>query len=121
MSNVVKIGKRIEQKQRSAVECLPFVGARARPRKGQLPRDFWREVKSTGDPEQDQSLGSHYACLALQYIKAHDFAPLLGWIVLDMIEHQCPKHIAVGFFQTVADVCLGNYEIPRRQSERAAS
>ena len=33
-------------------------------------------------------------------------------IVLDMIENECPDHIAVGFFQTVADVCLGLLQIP---------
>jgi len=48
----------------------------------------------------------------LQAIKAQDFAPLLGWIVIDMIANRCPEHIVVGFFQTVADVCLGNHEIP---------
>jgi hypothetical protein len=45
-------------------------------------------------------------------IKADKFQPLLGWIVLDMIEHKCPMHIVVGFFQTVADVCLRYHEIP---------
>lgn len=123
MTNVVKIGKRIEQvvraaagdatpKQKSAVDRLPFVGRRARPRKGQFPRDFWHNVTSTGDWSKDQSLGSAYAYHALQTIKADNFAPLLGWIVINMIEHKCPKHIVVGFFQTVADVCLGYHQIP---------
>jgi hypothetical protein len=124
MTNVVKFGKRIEQavssaagdaKQKNAVDGLPFVGTRAQKRKGELcsfPRDFWHNVKSTGCWEKDQSLGSAYAYAALQAIKADNFAPLLGWIVIDMIEHKCPEHIVVGFFQTVADVCLGYHQIP---------
>jgi hypothetical protein len=41
-----------------------------------------------------------------------NFSPLLGWIVIDMIEAKCPDQIAVGFFQIVADVCLRRHEIP---------
>jgi hypothetical protein len=96
----------------SLFEKLPFIGPRKNPVGDQLPRDFWRDVTSTGDLLKDQELGSHLAWLALQAIKADNFAPLLGWIVIDMIEHKCPEHIVVGFFQTVADVCLGNHAIP---------
>lgn len=92
----------------SFVDRLPFVGLK---RKGG-ERSFWCDVKSTGVMEQDQSLGSSYAYLALQAIKAEHFQPLLGWIVLDMIESRCPKHIVIGFFQTIADVALGIYKIP---------
>ncbi len=87
---------------------LPFVAAVP----GRQRRDFWHNVQSTGDDMKDQQLGSQLAYLALQAIKAENFAPLLGWIVMDMITNRCPEHVVVGFFQTVADVCLGNYEIP---------
>jgi hypothetical protein len=97
----------------SFTDRLPFVGsAGAKRRKDQLPRDFWHNVKSTGDHLKDSDIGSAYAYLALQAIKAEKFQPLLGWIVLDMIESRCPRHIVVGFFQTIADVCLGLRQIP---------
>ncbi len=97
----------------SFVDRLPFVGpAGAKRRKDQLPRDFWHNVKATGDHLRDSDIGSAYAYLALQAIKANKFQPLLGWIVLDMIDSKCPKHIVVGFFQTIADVCLGLHQIP---------
>jgi hypothetical protein len=97
----------------NAIEKLPFVGMRKGDRTGvNLPRDFWHNVKSTGDMEKDQAFGSACAYLALQAIKADNFAPLLGWIVLDMITNKCPEHIVIGFFQTVADVCLGYHQIP---------
>jgi hypothetical protein len=112
MSKIVKLQPR-GRDAKSPIDDLPFVGSRAGPRKGEFPRDFWCNVKSTGSCEKDQSLGSAYAYHALQAIKADNFAPLLGWIVLDMIEHKCPKDIVVGFFQTVADVCLGYHAIPQ--------
>jgi hypothetical protein len=96
----------------TAFDKLPFIGNRKNARKDQLPRDFWHNVTSTGDDIKDQSVGSQYAYLALQVIKADNFAPLLGWIVLDMITNKCPEHIVVGFFQTVAGVCLGYHKIP---------
>jgi hypothetical protein len=87
---------------------LPFVASRT----DRARRDFWHNVQSTGDDMKDQDLGSQLAYFALQAVKAEDFAPLLGWIVLDMIEKKCPEHIVIGFFQIVADVCLGNHQIP---------
>ena len=97
-------------KATSAIDRLPFIGPRAP--NGRSPRDFWHNITSTGSIEKDQSLGSAYAYHALQAIKTDNFAPLLGWIVLDMIRHKCPEHIVVGFFQTVADVCLDHHAIP---------
>lgn len=92
----------------SMIEMLPFIGLK----KGKSRQCYWRSVKSTGDDMQDQALGSQLAFLTLQAVKAENFAPLLGWIVIDMIENKCPDHIVVGFFQTVADVSLGNHRIP---------
>jgi hypothetical protein len=106
----------------SFVDRLPFIGpAGEKRRKDQLPRDFWHNVKSTGDHLKDSEIGSAYAYLALQAIKADRFQPLLGWIVLDMIEHKCPKHIVVGFFQTIADVALGLHQIPAAHVRLASS
>ncbi len=89
---------------------LPFVGTIP----GRQRRDFWHNVQSTGDDMKDQDLGSQLAYFALQAVKSENFAPLLGWIVLDMIDKKCPEHIVIGFFQIVADVCLGNHQIPDR-------
>lgn len=77
-----------------------------------MRRDFWHNIQSTGDDMKDQELGSQLAYFALQAIKSENFAPLLGWIVMGMIEKKCPDHIVIGFFQIVADVCLGNHKIP---------
>ena len=85
---------------------LPFVGMIA----GR--RVFWHNVKSTGNATEDEHIGSAYAYLALQFIKTHQFQPLLGFIAFSMIEKGCPPQIGVGFFQTIADVCLGIYKIP---------
>jgi hypothetical protein len=87
---------------------LPFVAERG---KGEF-RDFWHNVQTTGDVSKDQNLGAQLACFTLQFIKSNDFAPLLGWVVLGMIEKQAPTHIVVGFCQTIADVCLGYHQIP---------
>jgi hypothetical protein len=95
------------------LEKLPFIG----PRKKPFPRDFWHNVSSTGDMLKDQRLGNHLGWLALQAIKADNFSPLLASIALGMIEHQCPKHIVIGFFQAVADACLGIYDIPSGDQE----
>jgi hypothetical protein len=76
---------------------------------------FWCGVVSTGDFQADNEIGSHYAYLALAAIRAEKFQPLLGWIVMDMIKKGCPEGIVCGFFQTVADVCLGYYRIPDHQ------
>jgi hypothetical protein len=95
---------------------LPFVGPRKGPLKNQRPRDFWCDVHSTGDTLQDEELGARLARLALQAMKAENFSPLLGWIVLDMIRHKCPDQIAIGFFHTIAGVCLGN-EIPATDTD----
>lgn len=97
----------------SAADKLPFVGTRKRPRKHQSPRDMWHNVAATGDLEKDQEIGAQYAYMTLQALKADDFPPLLGHVVIDMIENKCPDDIVVGFFQTVADVCLRRREIPK--------
>ena len=97
----------------SMVETLPFIGPRKNARKAvNSPRDFWCNITMTGDYDKDCDIGSQYAYLALQAIKADNFAPLLGWIVMDMIANKCPRPIVLGFFQTVADVCLGYHQIP---------
>ena len=116
MNNVISLAKARKAARppsEFAILNLPFIGKRQRPRKGQTAECFWHNVASSGDVGRDQNLGSQYAYLALQAIKADDFAPLLGWIALDMIEAKCPAPIAVGFFQAVADVCLGYHQIPR--------
>jgi hypothetical protein len=110
MTKVVRLTK--ASKALCEIQDLPFVGKRIGPDKNQISGDFWHKVVSTGDWAKDQDLGSQYAYLALRSIKFNDFAPLLGWIVIDMIRHKCPEHIALGFFQTVSDVCLGYYKIP---------
>ncbi len=91
-----------------ASHTLPFVG-RSSKEPGRLC--FWYGVRSTGDLEQDQKLGSQYAWLALRAIKADNFTPLLGMIACDMVRNRCPQDIAVGFWQTVSDVCMRVYEI----------
>jgi hypothetical protein len=94
------------------LEKLPFIG----PPKP-FPRDFWHNVASTGDMLKDQRLGNHLGWLALQAIKADNFPPLLSGIALGMIKHQCPEHIVIGFFQAIADACLGIYDIPSGDQE----
>jgi hypothetical protein len=96
----------------SMLLALPFVGSRKPTPDNPSQRDFWHGVRSTGNYGNDCAIGSQYAYFALQAIKAENNAPALGNIVLSMIENGCPKGIAVGFFQTVADVCLGYHQIP---------
>jgi hypothetical protein len=92
----------------SLLDDLPFVASRG---KGER-RDFWHNVHSTGDTLKDQRLGMQLAYFTLQTVKSDDFAPLLGLVVLGMIEKQTPAHIVIGFCQTIADVCLGYHQIP---------
>jgi hypothetical protein len=105
-----------QQGPSSFVDNLPFVAPIGAKRCGDH-RDFWHNVQSTGDELKDEELGSRYAYLALQAIKAEKFQPLLGWIVLDMIANKCPETIAIGFFQTIADVALGIYQIRAAQQQ----
>lgn len=111
---ILKVLDALEGGRHDIIDRLPFAEPMNRlPRRTeQKLRDFWYDVKSTGNWAKDQKLGSDYAYLALQAIKAERFQPLLGWIVLGMIENKCPKHIVVGFFQTVADIALGLHKIP---------
>jgi hypothetical protein len=37
--------------------------------------------------------------MALQPIKAENFAPLLGWIVMDMIANKYPEHVSSASFK----------------------
>ena len=107
--------------ERSMIERLPFVGLRpsSKQSKNRLPRDFWHNVKSTGDFTKDVKLGSLYASLALHAIQADRMTPLLGWIVIDMIENRCPPGVVVGFFRNVAQVCLGIKAIPEADADLA--
>ena len=94
--------------RRPKVTDLPFVAERG----GSDGRDFWHDVQSTGDMIEDQELGAQLSYFTLQVIKSDDFPPLLGWVVLGMIKKQAPTHIVVGFFYTIAEVCLGCRQIP---------
>jgi hypothetical protein len=102
--------------------------AQAKTRPPTLYGDCWREFV-TGDYRTDEDNGSQLAYLVLQDIQANRFAPLLGHVALDMIKGKCPNAFVVGFFQSIADVCLGHHQIPRvdvrlrppvRKGERAA-
>lgn len=104
--------------KQSLIDKLPFVGKHSMSRKGQWSRSYWSNVRSTGDYHRDCKVGSQYAYRALQTIKAESFQPLLGWIVLDMIKKKCPTGFVVGFFQTIADVCLGYRKIPDASPEQ---
>lgn len=112
--------RRWRRTNKYAGEAMAKAKSNRKP-KGQKLRDFWYGVKSTGDWSKDQELGSTYTYLVLQAIKAEKFQPLLGWIVLGIIKYKCPKHIAVGFFQTVADIALGLHQIPDIRARLARS
>jgi hypothetical protein len=77
---------------------------RSSPREGGGRRDFWHNVQSTGDTIKDQKLGSQLAYLTLQLIKSDNFAPLLGWVVLGMIEKQAPL-ISSSVFARQSPMC----------------
>ena len=105
----------------TSIENLPFVGQRARPGKNKIPRCFWLNVTSTGDIQKDEDLGMLYAHLTLEEIKCHDFTPLLGMIVLDMIEAGCPQQIAAGFFYVIACAAMGKLKAPTAKPHLVAS
>ena len=81
-----------QTRYQSSLDKLPFVDKNC----------CWSNVRSSGDYQRDCEVGSKYAALAVQAIKADDFAPLLGWIVRDMIKKKCPTPFVVGFFHTIA-------------------
>ena len=68
------------------ITSLPFVRdtTQAERRAGMPPRIFW-DVKPSGDYTRDCETGKRYAGLALEYMVAERFEPLLGWAVFDMM------------------------------------
>lgn len=83
-------------------ECLPFVVAGGKP--GEV--DFWRAV-ATGDLAADQAQGEAFADLALDYIRANDFPPLLGWIIAAMVRKGAAGVLETGFAHRLAMLAIG--------------
>ena len=71
-----------------AITSLPFVRDTTPAERcaGMLPRIFW-DVQPCGDYDKDFRTGESYACQALEYTVSQNFAPLLGWVIFDMMRN----------------------------------
>jgi hypothetical protein len=79
--------------------ALPFVRDRKRGEKG--GRCFW-SVKPTGEYLVDYHQGYGWSRLVLPLLKYNVGAPLVSWIVADMIRAGDQSGLALGFIQGLA-------------------
>jgi hypothetical protein len=82
------------------IAALPFVRSRKRGEKGE--RCFW-SVTASGKYGEDYDQGKAWARLVLPLLKFNIGAPLLSWIVADMIKAGEKNGLVLGFVREVAD------------------
>jgi hypothetical protein len=82
------------------VLALPFVRGRKRGEKGQ--RCFW-SVKPTGKYLVDYEQGREWARLVLPLLKYNMGAPLVSWIIIDMIKAGERNGLVLGFTRGLGD------------------
>ena len=83
-------------------------------------RRFW-EVASSGDWADDCAVGGQYARIYLNRIRYREPAPLLGWVIGDMIARGRYTGMEAGFAQGIAEAVLRSSQAapgaePPRQS-----
>jgi len=93
----------IRPKQAAELTQLPFYDA------NYAPACFWR-VNPSDDYIQDCKLGQDYATAALDFILEHNFTPLLGWIVKDMIILDNYAGIEAGFFSKISETAIKQHK-----------
>lgn len=84
----------------SSYASLPFVAPRHRPRKGQLPRNFW-SVKASGDYEIDCETGEAYALLFLAAEAEANSGTMLEGVVSDMPRDADFTGLELGFITMI--------------------
>ena len=82
------------------VAALPFVRARKRGEKG--GRCFW-SVKPSGKYSADYEQGRTWARMVLPLLKYNVGAPLVSWIIVDMIKAGERNGLVLGFTRRLAD------------------
>lgn len=83
------------------LDMLPFVGRT----NDNLRRDFW-QVRPTGNYGDEYRLGANYASEFVHYLLRHRHQYILGWIVRDMIRHNNPTGLELGFMGYLSGVML---------------
>jgi hypothetical protein len=82
------------------VAALPFVRSPKRGEKG--GRCFW-SVKPTGKYSADYEQGREYARLVLPFLRYNVGAPLVSWIIADMVKAGERNGLVLGFTRGLAD------------------
>lgn len=83
------------------LDSLPFI------KREENSRDFWH-ITPSGNYSEEYLLGVEYARQFLQYLIEYRQRQLLGWIVRDMMRHNTPCGIELGFMGHVALVLVGS-------------
>jgi hypothetical protein len=69
-------------------------------------RQWWLHLKTTGDYFVDETLGTIHGRKVLRDMKQNDFSPLLGHVVLRMIETKCPDAFVIGFCSVIGGAAV---------------
>jgi hypothetical protein len=90
----------VDKKVPKMIAALPFIRQSKRGEKG--PHCWWA-VKPTGDYGKDYDQGQEWARLVVPLLKYNVGAPLLSWIVVDMIKAGERNGLVLGFAREIGD------------------
>jgi hypothetical protein len=109
--NAATFTGKVDKSVNARLAALPFVRSRKRGEKGGR---CWWSVTSSGKYAEDYNQGRVWARLVLPLLKYNVGAPLLSWIVADMIDAGERNGLVLGFVREVGDqlkVTRGNLAI----------
>lgn len=89
-------------RQPDAIAALPFVANRSARGSRRISRDFWAVDVASDSYIQECERGEAFARLALDHMRRQDAAPLLAWIVCDMLDKGRFGGVEIGFLRVFA-------------------
>jgi hypothetical protein len=91
---------RVDKDVNRRITTLPFV---RNPKRGEKGGRCFRSVKPTGNYAVDYARGCAWAHLVLPFLRYNVGAPLVSWIVADMIKSGEVNGLTLGFMRGLAD------------------
>ncbi|MEQ1755273.1 MAG: hypothetical protein ABL973_14205 [Micropepsaceae bacterium] len=73
-----------------------------------FPRDFWK-IEETGDWGTDNDIGKKAAIELAKYMTVKDMSPILGSVVMSMIEKGRYGGVEVGFLHFFAEHAMNSF------------
>ncbi|MGF7175872.1 hypothetical protein [Azospirillum doebereinerae] len=93
-------------RQPDPIAALPFVATRPARGSQPFPRDFWAVDVASDSYLQECERGEAFAQLALDHMRRQDAAPLLAWIVNDMLDKGRFGGVEIGFLRVFAAAAM---------------